>query len=125
MVASYLSPSAVAAIHTARDRGFATRKAVVGVVSLLLWRTLDTGVVQQIGPQDVVVTFADRQPQGRGSEAVAVTASSGMFEREAPFDAQVCDRFSLPGGAFGRITVAPNFVVSGRERAEWQVEGAR
>ncbi len=108
MAESFFDAEAVADLRALALDGFATRAAVAGTVPLALSRLdPETGAALTLPPQDVLMTFADRQPRRQGDDAVAVTASEGVFERVDPFDVQPGDRFALAGGASGYVSVAP------------------
>lgn len=121
---SIFNAKTVADLRALALDGFATRAAVRGTIPLTLWREGNDGTASALPPQDVLMTFADRQPGQPGGGGALVTATEGVFEREEPFDVRVGDWFRLPDGGRGAITVVP-FPARGLQRAAFSVAAGR
>ena len=96
--ASLLSPRDVEDIHQLQLDGLATALAL-GAISLSLYRLDANGVPQVLPPVTVARRWANRQAQGRGSEAAAATDVAGDLRAYAPWDVAVGDTFVLDGQA--------------------------
>lgn len=108
MAQPYLSPATVAAITAARARLFATSKVLGRTLPLVLWRMNETtGESESVPPQDVLIVMAAREAATAQMPAAQVILADGELRKEAPFDVAEGDRFTLPEGLHGRITMAP------------------
>lgn len=107
MIAGYLTAGQAAQWKAViKPRLFATSKQLGRTESVLFWRDADqNGVPEQIGPYEVLIVAADRQPVEQIGPASSLLASDGEFRSSDPmFDVRVDDRFTLSKGETGRIT---------------------
>ncbi len=108
MVQPYISEATAASIGVARQRLFATSKLLGRTVSLTLWRDSETdGTAEEVAPQEVLIVMAGREASTNQNAGAQVVLADGELRKEPPFDVQEDDRFTLPEGLHGRITVAP------------------
>lgn len=108
MAQPYISEATAASIGIARQRLFATSKVLGRTVSLTLWRDSETdGTAEAIPPQEVLIVMAGREASTNQNAAAQVILADGELRKEAPFDVQSGDRFTLPEGLHGRVTMAP------------------
>jgi hypothetical protein len=120
---SFLSPADVATITQLRADGFATRLAIADPpVDLVLSRyNTVTGVYDALAAQRVVVSYANRASRSNSGEGAESQLMEGTFEKDLPFDVRVGDRFSLPSGQVGTVTMVP-FAQGGIQKAMFTVE---
>ena len=78
-----------------------------------------------LAAQDVQVVYAQRQAREIGMVGVNETRDDVTFYREAPFDVEVDDRFSLDGHRGGRITSVTTDPVIGMIGADGTYETGR
>ncbi|MGI8404975.1 MAG: hypothetical protein ACR2OE_09480 [Thermomicrobiales bacterium] len=100
-----------------RARGFAQRLQVADPPRFIAFDR--DGVV--VAAQDVVVVWANLQPQGDSVDTVDVVSTSGELQRWQTLDVQVGDLFTLDDQT-GEIT-QPVRVVNGVARAGFKLTG--
>ena len=100
MAEPYISPAQDAIIEAALARAFATRKLLGTTYDLVLERdSAGTGEPAELAPQNVLVSFAAREPTRERGNAASYMGADGQLEKENPFDVRKGDRFRLPANA--------------------------
>jgi len=88
--------------------GFRTKVAVAGGVSLVLYRDVEMdGTAAALPATTVLVEFRDRLPQAQTAGAVNLQLQRADLSAIAPWDVRPGDRFTLPDGTAGRVSVVP------------------
>ena len=88
--------------------GFRTKVAVYGGVSLVLYRDVEMdGTATALAATTVLVEFRDRLPTARAEGAVNMQVQQATLTALAPWDVRPGDRFSLPDGTSGKVSVVP------------------
>lgn len=88
--------------------GFRTKVAVYGGVQLVLYRDVEmdgTAVAQPA--TTVLVEYRDRLPSAQTQSAVNLQLQRADLSAIAPWDVRPGDRFTLPDGTAGRVSVVP------------------
>ena len=108
MVQPYISAATAERVKDAQRRLFATNKLLGRTVLLTLYRDVDNdGIAGPIGPQQVLVVMARREATQQRGPATLLGEMDGELRKEAPFDVQHGDRFTLPEGISGRVSTPP------------------
>jgi len=105
-------------------RGFLTRFGIGPRAMVTLYRDAEMdGTATAQAPAECLVLFASREAQVERSAgtATAVRLRQGTLARPAPWDVRPGDRFSLPDGSWGRVTLVP-MAELGVQRAEFELE---
>lgn len=88
--------------------GFLTKAAVLGGVSLVLWRDAEmdgTGAAQPA--TTVLVELRQRLPLGDRQGGASLQVQQADLSALAPWDVRPGDRFTLPDGTSGRVRLVP------------------
>lgn len=102
-----------------RARGFATRLQVADPPRFIAFDR--DGVV--VAAQEVVVVWANLQPQGDGVDTVDVISTSGELQRWQSLDVEVGDMFTFDD-QMGEVTQSVR-VVNGVARAGFRLTGGK
>lgn len=118
-----LSPADIATATQLRSDGFATRMALADPPFDLALKRWDVGAGSYLDRpvQRVLVSYSNRQPTGQSGETAQAQFADGVFEKELPFDVQVGDKFKLPSGQAGFVTLVP-MAQHGTQVAQWSTD---
>ena len=109
MALPYISEATAASIKAAQQRLFATSKLLGNTVEIVFWRdTNDDALSDSFGPYEVLVVMNTQKPTTERGQASAFERADGEFRTDDPdFNVRGGDRFTLPSGVSGRVTLAP------------------
>ena len=108
MSETWLTSADVAVLTEVSRSGFLTKAAALGGTSLVLWR--DTEMDGTGGAQPattVLVELRARLPLGERQGGVSMQVQQADLSALAPWDVRPGDRFTLPDGTSGRVTLVP------------------
>lgn len=88
--------------------GFRTKVAVYGGVSLVLWRDAEMDGTAAAQPATtVLVELRNRLATGETQGAVNMQLQQADLSAIAPWDVRPGDRFTLPDGTSGKVSLVP------------------
>jgi hypothetical protein len=122
MTSAFLSAAQVERLNSLTLRAFRTRYLLGPRVSITLFRDVEMdGTATAQTAAEALITFVERGGQVSASAASATRLRAGTLEREAPWDVRPGDRFGLPDGTWGRVTLVP-LATGGVQSAEFELE---